>query len=1086
MASSQSRRYTIYIDNTEAQRELTKMRDRARDLTAEISRIQAAGGNATRQIQQLAATNQNIHALETSISQGLTRSFRDLQNEVRRFENLLHRATDPAQIEQLSNQLNTARQNLLRYEAEVLNVERAQRQLNAQNRTMGQFMTTFLASFAGNVVATFFTRAADAVMEFIGQIGPAISEYQKFLAVLKVGLGNDLAAKAAISQLTNFSSNTPLELNELTESFIKLVNRGFKPTNEELTKLGDLAYSQGKSLDQLVEALLDAQSGEYERLKEFGIRASKANGEVTLSFKGQTVTVKENEKAVRDVILAYGAMEGVAGTMIGVSKTMDGVNSNMSDTIKQLATNVGRLLAPAWLSAKSALTSFIASLVELTKPRGLDEISIEMVELNRTIESLESGMVPLLNRYDELTAKATKLGGETKLSKKEQSELKTIIDSITQQMPSATTEFDNYGNAIKISTDRVREHIAAEKERLKIINKDRIEATKKSIAENEKELASMQERIDQINKTGTFKTTSLSVGIGGTASVSEYKATEEEVNKVIARFKELRGQQMGLKRQLELDTGEYLKEQTKLIDGDKKVAESAVTTDKKTDESRKRAAKQLEEYVNKVTAQKLSGYEREIFESETRYKELYAQLVMYGLDTKKLDETQLQERSLIYQKHFADLASQYGRSRDLLSDTPQARIKRGQSDTTARLMADIDKFAKDNARRNQDDVAAAELAAMNVRGRKQYEARKALLAAQRKQELDNINLTTNERAKIEADYQQKDWDATTDYYAQKVEQYTQYLSSVLSVYEQWSSVQKMREDAELAADKELNDKKKQEYKRQLDAKIISQEDYARKVEALDNAQQAKERALKKKQFERDKVANITKAIMGTAQAVVQMLTAGPIIGQILAAAAAAMGAAQIGIIAAQKAPEYGKGGKLTGPTHDSPSNGLPVYNPETGHPVAYVEGGEGILKRSAMSDGTQYTATGTISQIASMFNSMHGGVNWERGASVKPSWMSFTPKPVNFGAVTSTISNLRTYATGGVFANDTRQKPRHNDANGVSTDPQLQILLTQNMQVLLQLKDQLANGITAIASVNQINNEQQRLETIRSNSTFQP
>lgn len=69
-------------------------------------------------------------------------------------------------------------------------------------------------------------------------------------------------------------------MSEWTESYIKLVNRGIKPTTDELTAMGDIAMSQGKDIDQFIEALLDAMTGENERLKEFGITASK-NGKTT-------------------------------------------------------------------------------------------------------------------------------------------------------------------------------------------------------------------------------------------------------------------------------------------------------------------------------------------------------------------------------------------------------------------------------------------------------------------------------------------------------------------------------------------------------------------------------------------------------------------------------------------------------------------------------------------------------------------------------------------------------------------------------------------------------------------------------------
>jgi hypothetical protein len=59
------------------------------------------------------------------------------------------------------------------------------------------------------------------------------------------------------------------------------VNRGIKPTKDELINMSDLASSQGKSLNMYVEAMLDAQTGEYERLKEFGIRAKSVGTHTT-------------------------------------------------------------------------------------------------------------------------------------------------------------------------------------------------------------------------------------------------------------------------------------------------------------------------------------------------------------------------------------------------------------------------------------------------------------------------------------------------------------------------------------------------------------------------------------------------------------------------------------------------------------------------------------------------------------------------------------------------------------------------------------------------------------------------------------
>ena len=111
-------------------------------------------------------------------------------------------------------------------------------------------------------------------------------EFARYEAVLRNTFQSQEKAAKSMSMLKKLAQETPYSLQEITEAYIKMVNRGIIPTEQEIVKLGDLASSQGKSLDQLIEALLDAQTGEFERLKEFGIKANKENDKVKFSFKG--------------------------------------------------------------------------------------------------------------------------------------------------------------------------------------------------------------------------------------------------------------------------------------------------------------------------------------------------------------------------------------------------------------------------------------------------------------------------------------------------------------------------------------------------------------------------------------------------------------------------------------------------------------------------------------------------------------------------------------------------------------------------------------------------------------------------------
>jgi len=183
------------------------------------------------------------------------------------------------------------------------------------------------------------------VVAGVGLIGKSIvettAEMEKYNAVLTNTFGSANKAATAMSMITEFAAKTPFQINTLTDSYVKLVNQGFIPTEEQMTKLGDLASSTGKEFSQLAEAILDAQTGEFERLKEFGIKASKEGDNVSFAFKGVTTTVKGTSEEIQKYILSLGDLEGVTGSMAAISNTLTGKISNLKDTIQQFAVSIG-------------------------------------------------------------------------------------------------------------------------------------------------------------------------------------------------------------------------------------------------------------------------------------------------------------------------------------------------------------------------------------------------------------------------------------------------------------------------------------------------------------------------------------------------------------------------------------------------------------------------------------------------------------------------------------------------------------------------------------------------------------------------
>lgn len=166
-------------------------------------------------------------------------------------------------------------------------------------------------------------------------------QFQQFMAILTNSLGSTNDAREALQMLTDVAANTPFQLDALTGAYVKLVNQGFKPTRAEIVQLGDLSSSVGKKFDQLAEAIIDAQSGEFERLKEFGIKARQSGDQVSFTFKGVKTTVDNTSESIRQYILSLGNLDGVKGSMAAISKTLEGQISNLKDSITAMFNKMG-------------------------------------------------------------------------------------------------------------------------------------------------------------------------------------------------------------------------------------------------------------------------------------------------------------------------------------------------------------------------------------------------------------------------------------------------------------------------------------------------------------------------------------------------------------------------------------------------------------------------------------------------------------------------------------------------------------------------------------------------------------------------
>lgn len=136
------------------------------------------------------------------------------------------------------------------------------------------------------------------------------------------------------------------------------------------------------------------------------------------------------------------------------------------------------------------------------------------------------------------------------------------------------------------------------------------------------------------------------------------------------------------------------------------------------------------------------------------------------------------------------------------------------------------------------------------------------------------------------------------------------LNSAMQLTDAISQVQQAQIQKELEAEKNKNDEKNKFLKEQLDAGLITEAEYNTQKSAIDAEFKAQESKLKKEAFEKEKQANLIKAIMNTAVGVAGALPNVP-----LSILAGVLGAVQIGLIANQPTPKFAKGGTFGGNSH---------------------------------------------------------------------------------------------------------------------------------------------------------------------------
>jgi hypothetical protein len=169
-----------------------------------------------------------------------------------------------------------------------------------------------------------------------------IAQFDSLKAMLKTVTGSADGALVAFEQIKKFTAETPFQLGEVTNAFSILKRNGIDTSTQSLTAFGNIAAANGKTFEQFAEALGDAVTGEFERMKEFGIKVKK-EGENMVAYMGSTqIGVSDSAEGIIDIFKELGAEGGRYATgLADQAATIGGKWSNLQDAMAQFQADIG-------------------------------------------------------------------------------------------------------------------------------------------------------------------------------------------------------------------------------------------------------------------------------------------------------------------------------------------------------------------------------------------------------------------------------------------------------------------------------------------------------------------------------------------------------------------------------------------------------------------------------------------------------------------------------------------------------------------------------------------------------------------------
>jgi len=324
----------------------------------------------------------------------------------------------------------------------------------------------------------------DGVKGLAGSIVELTGVYEQYNVVLKKAMGSQAMANQTMQMIQDIAATTPFQVNDLTDSYVKLANRGIKLTAAEITNLGDVAATLGKPFGQLNDAIVAVTS--KKRWQTLGIKQELFKGadgaeKMRLSFRGMTKEVDRTVLGAKEAIKAFGENVNIAGQMANISATTAGKLSNLSDAWERVKVNIG--------ANTPAISSLLVSFINMNNTIN-DYIGIP---LSSKLEGEKSAVNNLYEIYTDLNNVADVRLEAVKTLIQKYPDYFGHLDLEKSKQEDVTKALDNYNKTLQTKIDLQRLN-----EQTSLIKKEETEALQRTVLF--KQLVEYAKEIKQIQK----------------------------------------------------------------------------------------------------------------------------------------------------------------------------------------------------------------------------------------------------------------------------------------------------------------------------------------------------------------------------------------------------------------------------------------------------------------------------------------------------------------------------------------------------------------------------------------------------------